>query len=1014
MLKINLTRYNHMIKLKVMLFILGICSISIAFAQQKTVKGKVTDAQGGPLIGVAVTIKGSTTAVQTNLDGNYVISSPTNAVLVFSYIGFNTLEQPVAGKSELNVTLTESSKSLEQIVVIGYGVQKKRDLTGSITSVKGADIAKSPNINPVSSLQGKVAGLTIVNNGTPGAAPTVRIRGVNSTNSSNPIYVVDGVIQTNIDYVNQNDIENIEVLKDPSSTAIFGVQGGNGVILVTTKRAEKGKTRVSFQSAVGLQKVTNKIDVADANGFKKLYAAQLANLNAAPFDYTNYNSNTNWQDLIFKDAPIQNYSLNVANSSDKSTTVFSLGYNNQDGVLKNSNFQRYNVRINQEIKINKNIKIGGDVTGSHYISDPSDVSINDALWAAPINPVRFSDDTYYSLPSFQRAQLANPIATLNRNDKTSINKGYRAVGNIFAEIKFLNKFSFRSNFYTDLSFNSSRSYTPLPFSFINIGEGLSPTTTTFDNTIKTGVFQNQSEYRKFQQDQTLNYETEINKKHKINALAGFSSIYTANTIVEVSRRDTTLNIPNNPNFWYLNIINNANPAAAVGGRGEESAQLSYFGRVNYAYNNKYLVNASVRRDGISKFSPANRWGTFTSLGLGWVISEESFIKKSKNLNFLKLRASYGTLGNANGFGENLYLPGVKQSNVGVFGDNVYPSLTPAYIPDPNLKWEVINGTDIGLEGKFFGYKLSADLVYYNRTTKDIITMVVLPNETLPYRTNLGQISNKGVEVALSWSDKIGGDFSYSFSPNFSYNKNKVQSIGNNFNFELLGNGGANRTRTGEPIGYFYGYRQIGIYQSIADLEKMAAFPNSLPGDIAFQDVDGDGKITTADRTNLGSPFPNFNYGLNLSMSYKNFDFLIEGQGVSGNYVYPQRRTANFATLNYESNRLNAYTVPGSSNIEPILDSSRPNNSLFSSYFLEPGDYFRLRTAQIGYKFNNKPLQKIGVANLRLYISAQNIKTWSKTTGYTPEAPIDNILGAGADNGVYPLPAIYTFGINLGF
>ncbi len=792
------------------------------------------------------------------------------------------------------------------------------------------------------------------------------------------------------------------------------MQGGNGVIVITTKKAAVGKTRVSFQSSVGVQTVTDKIDVTDANGFKKLYATQLANLNVAPFDFTNYTADTDWQNLVFKDAAIQNYSLNVSNSSEKSTTILSLGYNNQDGVLRNSNFQRYNIRLNEEIKINKNIKVGADVVGSHYISDPADVSINDALWASPINPIQFDEKTYYSLPSFQRAQLANPIATLNRGDKTSINKGYRAVGNVFAEVKFLKKFSFRSNFYTDLSFNGSRSYTPLPFSFINLGEGLNPTRTTFDNTIKTGVFQNSSEFRKFQQDHTLNYETEINKKHKINALAGFSSIYTASTILEASRRDTSLNIPNDPDFWYLNIINNSNPAAAVGGRGEESAQLSYFGRVNYAYGNKYLVNASVRRDGISKFSPENRYGTFASVGAGWVISEESFLKKSKNFNFLKLRASYGTLGNANGFGENLYLPGLTQSNVGVFGDNVYSSVTPAYIPDPNLKWEVINGTDIGLEGRFFDYKLSADLVFYNRTTKDIITNVVLPNETLPYRTNLGQISNKGIEVALSWSDKIGDDFSYSFSPNFSYNKNKVESIGDNFNFELLGNGGANRTRTGESIGYFYGYRQIGIYQSIADLETMAAFPDSSPGDIAFEDINGDGKITTADRTNLGSPFPNFNYGLNFSMSYKNFDFLVEGQGVNGNYVYTQRRTANFATLNYESNRLNAYTVAGSSNVEPILDNSRTNNNLFSSYFLEPGDYFRLRTTQLGYKFNNKSLAKFGITNFRIYISGQNIKTWSKTTGYTPEAPIDNILGAGADNGVYPLPAIYTFGINLTF
>ena len=327
---------------------------------------------------------------------------------------------------------------------------------------------------------------------------------------------------------------------------------------------------------------------------------------------------------------------------------------------------------------------------------------------------------------------------------------------------------------------------------------------------------------------------------------------------------------------------------------------------------------------------------------------------------------------------------------------------------------MIRGFDIGLEAKAFDYRLSADIALYDRTTKDIITSVTLPNQPLPYRTNLGTISNKGIEIALSWNDKIGSDFSYSISPNMSYNKNKVESIGNNFNFELLGNNGANRTRSGESIGYFYGYKQVGIYQSTADLDKMPAFDNSLPGDIAYEDVNGDGVITTADRTNLGSPFPNFNYGINVSFGYKQFDVLLEGQGVAGNLVYTQRRTSNFAVLNYESNRLNAYTTSGSSNIEPILDNSRGNNYFFSNYFLEPGDYFRLRTAQLGYTFGKQPLTALGLKTFRIYMSGQNIKTWSKTTGYTPEAPISNILGAGADNGIYPIPAIYTVGVNVTF
>jgi TonB-linked SusC/RagA family outer membrane protein len=985
-----------------------------AFSQNIKVSGKVSDANSNDaLIGVTVKHKGSTVGAQTDLNGNYSISVPSNATLIFTYLGFAIQEVLVNGRTTINVKLNPATNELDQVVVIGYGSQKKRDLTGSISSVRGEDIEKSPNTNPVSSLQGKVAGLTIVNSGTPGASPTVRIRGINSTNAASPIYVVDGVIQTNIDYVNAADIESMEVLKDPSSTAIFGTQGGNGVIVVTTKRAAKGETRIAFQSSVGLQTVPNQIDVVDAAGFKSLYTAQLANINAAPFDFTNYTVNTNWQDLIFKTAMQNNNNLSISNSGEKSTTIVNVGYNNQEGVLRNSNFKRYNFRLNQELKFNDNLKVGGDVNAYHYNSDPSDVSLNNALWSAPIVGVQEDAKTYYSMPSFQRAQVGNPIASLNRNDKTSINKGYRAVGNIFAELTFLKNFKFRSSFYTDMSWNGSRGYNPLPYTFINLGEGSIPTTRTFDNSIRTSVDQNQSEFRKFQQDQTLTYENTFNTDHKLTALAGLTSLYTASNSLTGNRRDTTLNIPNDPDFWYLNITNIANPGN-YNGSGSESAQQSYFGRVNYSFKSKYLVNASIRRDGISKFAPENRWGTFGSVGLGWVLSEESFFKDNiKGIDFVKLRGSWGTLGNAQGFGENLYRPGLTITDVGVFGDNVYPSVTPSYVPDPNLHWEVIRGLDIGMEVQGFNSRLSADLTYYNRTTKDILTRVPLPAISSYLLTNLGTISNKGLELSLAWRDKIG-NFSYSIAPNISYNKNNVESIGDNFNFQITGNGGVNRTSSGESIGYFYGYRQVGVYQSTADLDKIPAFANSLPGDVAFADINGDGKITDADRTNLGSPFPDYNYGLNLSLAYKSFDMIVEGQGVAGNHVYTQRRTSNFAVLNYESNRLNAYTRAGTSNIEPILDNTRGNNYLMSSYFLEPGDYFRLRTVQLGYTFNKALLKKAGMKSLRMYLSGQNLNTWSKTTGYTPEAPISNIIGAGADNGIYPIPSVYTFGLNLTF
>ncbi|HEX2846327.1 MAG TPA: TonB-dependent receptor [Chitinophagaceae bacterium] len=975
------------------------------------VTGKVSSPAGAPLSGVSVTLKGSTVGTVTDENGNYSISVPDDATLQFTSIGYKSIEEKVNGRTTIDIILQVDETPLNEVVVVGYSTQRKRDLTGSVSSVKGEEVAKMPNTNPISSLQGKVAGLTISNSGEAGAAPVVRIRGINSTNSASPVYVVDGIMQDNIDYLNPADVETIDVLRDPSSIAIYGLRGANGVIAITTKRASRGQTRVNLVSSVGVQKVTDKIDVADAEGFKKLYNAQLANLNAAPFDYTNYTANTNWQDLTFRDAVINTNSVSISNSGEKSTTYLNIGYNTQDGVLKYNNYQKYIARLNEEIRITENIKVGADLSGFHWIQNPTANTLNNSLWAAPIVPVQESEDTYYAMPSFQRAQVGNPMASINRYNRTWINKGFRVIGSLFAEVKFLRDFTFKGTWYTDLGFNNSRSYSPLPFKFINLGEGAAPTTTTYDNTVRTGVTQQQEEYKRFQQDYTLTYNKRLTGGHTVTALAGFTTIYSQSSYINGNRQDTTVNVPNNPDFWYISTINQNNPGN-FGGGGGMSSVVGAFGRLSYGYKGKYLLNATIRRDGSSKFAPANRWGTFGSVGVGWVVTDEDFFKIN-GIDFLKLRGAWGQTGNANGFADNLYKPGITNASTAIFGDNVYTAIQAAYIPDPNLHWEVVSGTDIGIDVKALRNRLSAEITYYNRTTKDILTAVSLPNETRSFFTNLGKITNKGVEVNIGWNDAISKDFTYGVSANFSYNKNVVNSIGDKTNFQLIGNSGANLTETGKSIGYFYGYRQVGIYQTTADLSKMPAFSNSLPGDIAYADVNGDGSITSADRTYLGTPFPPYSFGINITAAYKGFDIILQGQGVAGNKIYTQRRIANFAVLNYESNRLNAWTGPGTTNIEPILDNSRGNNYLFSSYYLEPGDYFRIRTIQLGYTFPTGMLGK-AFKQARIYISGQNIKSWSQVTGYSPEAPIGNILGGGADNGIYPVPAIYSFGMNLTF
>lgn len=986
----------------------------VAFAQNVTVKGTVIDDQKLPIPGVSILIKGTSNGVQTDASGNYSISAPSNSTLVFSFIGFNNQELPINGKTTINVTLISSTSDLQQVVVVGYGTQRKRDVTGTIASVKGEEIEKLTATNPINALQGKVPGLTISNNGTPGSAPVVRIRGINSTgNAVNPLYIVDGQMQENIDYLNPADIESIDVLKDASSVAIYGLKGANGVIAVTTKRAAKGKTTVNLSSAIGIQQVNDKIEMADAEGFKKLYSAQLANINAAPFDYTNYNANTNWQDLIFRSAVINTNSLSISNTGEKSTTLINLGYNDQDGVVKYSNYKKFIARLNEEIRITDKIKVGANLTGFHWRNEPNTVGITNALWAAPIVAVQ-TNGLYNNMPSFQRAQVGNPVYSMERNRNTSINRGYRISGNLFAEIKFLKDFTLSSTVYTDLGFNNVRGYSPLPFRTVDLGEGTSPTTTVLDNAVRTSVNQRADEYRKYQQDHTITYNKELTGGHKITAVGGFNSVYESYTGLSGSRRDTTVNVPNNSNLWYLGIINQNNPMANGGG-GEEESNAGVFLRTSYSYKDKYLFNGTIRRDGNSKLANQNRWKTFGSIGLGWVASEEDFFKENvKGINFLKIRGAYGSLGNGGSIPNNLFQVLLTTGSNAVFGDNVYTALDNEYLVNPNLRYEKIKGFDIGLDLKALNNKLSTEINYFDKKTEDLLTTYTLlgPSGNYRYYDNLGTVTNKGFEISLGWNDKIGKDFSYSINPNFSYTANKVVALGNTINFQVTN--GINVTESGRSIGYFRGYKQVGIYQSAADMEKMPVMAGSQIGDIAYADVNGDGVINTSDRTYLGSPFPPYAYGLSITLNYKGFDATIDGQGFAGHKIYTQRRTQVFATLNYEANRLNAWTTPGSTNIEPILDNTRANNFLFSDYFVEPGDYFRLRNIQLGYTFNRDLLSKIGVSKLRLFMSGQNLKTWSKTTGYSPEAILGNPTTSGADNGVYPIAAVYTFGLNVTF
>lgn len=994
--------------MKKYLLVLIPCLLSLtAWSQEKVVTGTVTAAEDGlPIPGVNVVVEGTTKGTATDVDGNYSLQlAPGENTLVFTFVGFKPLTVEVGDQTNVDVALESDVTALEEVVVIGYGTQRKRDVTGAITSLKGEEIADRPNANPLNSIQGRAAGVVITNSGLAGSAPTIRIRGVGSISNTNPLYVVDGIFTDNIDFVNPNDIASMEILKDPSSLAMFGVQGANGVVIITTKRAKEGQTNINFSSYVGVQKITRKIKVANAEQFKMLYNEQLGHLGSAPFDFSNYTADTDWQDLIFRDAMINNNSLSITSGGERNQATFSLNYFKQDGVIKYDSYKRYTAHIRDEYKVNEHLKVGADLSLFRFERDPYRGGVvAGALWSAPVYAPRDANGNWNSAPEFQRAQVGNPYAFTEIYKDKSVDEGYRFVGSAFVELNFLKDLTWKSVFYTDLGFNSMRSYDPL----FEIGTG--DTRAQFNEITK--VNQEKRNFRTWQMDHTLTYSKNINEVHDITLLAGITQQLKGEDFLVGGRQSRSpLDIPDDPNYWYLGIGSDDVTRTNNGGA-EEQAFLSFLFRLNYSFQNKYLLNASFRRDGTSKFSPNNRWGNFPSVGAGWVMTEESFMRDQNFIEFLKLKASWGRLGNDK-VGNYLYYPLLNTGVTAVFGENVYPAAVPEYIPNPNIHWEVVQGTDIGFEAVAMESRLSVEFDYYNRETQDILVRLTIPGAVGASQslTNAGTIVNSGIELTLGWNDNFSEDFQYNIGANFTTVNNEVTSIGDNIGYNITE--GPARTAIGYPIGAFFGYIQEGIFQTAEEVAASAQAATAKPGDIRFRDVVADGLIDDKDRTFIGSPTPDFIFGGSLGLNFKGFEFSVDVQGVAGNEIYKARQTATFAILNYEENRLGRWTGPGTSDKEPIMDNTRSGNFQVSSYFLDPGDYFRIRNVMLGYNIPTGVLDRFKMKNAKIYINAQNLLTFTKATGYSPEVG-GSPVAFGIDNGTYPLPATYSVGINLNF
>ncbi|HVE60605.1 MAG TPA: SusC/RagA family TonB-linked outer membrane protein, partial [Chitinophagaceae bacterium] len=773
-----------------------------------------------------------------------------------------------------------------------------------------------------------------------------------------------------------------------------------------------GQLLVNFNSSVGVKKVNDRIELTDATQFKEMYTEQLANQGSTPFNYTLWDANTDWLDQIFQEGIINYNNISITGATDKHRFYMGLGYINEEGIIKHERYKKYTLNASNELRVTRGLRFG--LTLNAYRAElPDDrKGVGSALRAAPIARI-FGDSAglYHTLPTFQRAQVFNPLVNIEDEKNVRIQREYRAVGSIYGEVDFLKSFNFRVQLFADYGFNTERRYEPILVVYNPeiVGNNKRDSTRR-----QTSVAQGQLISPKTQMDYLLTYKKKFGG-HDLTVLGGITTYYKAQEFTTASvQQGTSQVIPNNPDKWYVDAI--GDPSTKRGtGASYEDASLSYLARALYNYEGKYLLNASFRRDGSSQFYRlGNEWKNFGAIGAGWVISREDFFDGQNFLDYLKLKGSWGILGNKNIDDRYLYpaFPTLTNANSGVFGNNVVAALEREYIPDPNLNWETVHSWEVGLELNTFKNRLHFETNYYNKLTKDVLTLIPGPSGTLPGLGNLGEVENKGFEFAANWNQSITKDLQFSVSGNLTTIKNKVNKL-NKTGFEIFS--GTSRTTAGFPIAYFYGYVHDGIYQTNQEIVKSpaSAIGVVMPGDIKYKDIDGDGRITTADRTMIGNPTPDFIYGGSVNLTYKGFDLGVDLQGVYGNEIYRAWDQGTFADFNYLVERADRWNGVGTSNWEPILSTRRANNYQNSSYRIEDGSFFRIRNFQLGYAFGKSMLDRVRIKSLRIYVNAQNLATFANNTGFTPEIG-GSAIGFGTDNGTYPVPTIYSVGINLNF
>ncbi|MEO8403229.1 MAG: TonB-dependent receptor [Chitinophagaceae bacterium] len=1010
-------------------------------APDVTIRGVVTGENDVPLTGASVQIKGTTTGTTTGTDGSFSLNAPNaNVTLVISSVGYEDQEVSAANKEAVNVSLVKSTKVMEQVIVVGYGSQRKMDVTGSIATIKGDEISKQPSVNPMSGLQGKVAGVQITNLGAPGSAPEIRIRGLGTVyGNANPLYVVDGVWFDDITFLNPADIETISILKDASSESIYGIRAANGVVLITTKKgARNSKPVINYNGYIGNQVVTNQVDMA--NGPE--YAQMINELDKIGYDLAKKNANdpnyppfvpryanpagygtTDWFHQVLRNALISNHQVSVSGGGEKSAYNFSLGYLSQDGLIKTNRFDRYTIKLQNDFQVASFLKVGYIITGSMNNSNDANTGLilHQAFAALPIVPVFYADGTYGDPNDFQATSSANFNPEVSIDYYKQKSKYYRLTGTAYADLKFAKHFTFHTNIGGDYGQKETRNFNPVYSATLIQRNSVSNLTLT-TGSVRDWILEN-----------TLTYTNKFGD-HNITILAGQGaqsyqyrqSIASADNVPGINTGNYYLSLGNNYRFTDVDPNTN-NPAYPL-----SSTVASYFGRINYSFQNKYLLTATMRADGSSKFTGSQRWGYFPSVGVGWVLTNEDFMKDQHIFNNLKLRGSWGKVGNVS-VPANLSELKVTQTPAFTYvGGNgsTAPGASVNTLVTPTTYWERGVGTDIGLEASLLNSKLYTEIGFYNKKTeKAIFDIPVLGSIGTTGSSIIGNqatFQNQGLEFLVTWKDQIRNGLTYSLSANLATNNNKVLDVSTGANpiYQAVGTTGSNnfntRTIVGQPIGQFYGLQVMGIFQSDADIlnyknkDGDPIMPGASPGDFIMRDVNEDGKIDDKDRVVLGNPNPKLTYGFNTSFGYKQFDLALDFQGLAGVDVYDANTALRFGTENYTKDFYDhRWHGAGTSNEYPSPFLAGGQNSRSNSFYVQNGNYFRIRNIQLGYTFASSMVRRWSMSQLRVYAGAQNPFTFFKYRGFTPEIG-GGATRAGVDYNVYPLSAIYNVGVNVTF